>query len=73
MCLAVPVEVVEVTGDSARVRSLGEVKTVDSSLISGLKRGDYVLVHGGLAIQKLDADDARKTLELLNQMIEESV
>jgi len=68
MCLAVPVEVVEVSGRTAKVRCLGELKAVDSSLISGLRRGDYVLVHGGLAVQKLDRKDAEETLALLDEI-----
>ena len=70
MCFAFPVRVVEVDGNKARVEDDGEVKMVDVSMLSGLKRGDYVLAHGDLAIQRLDKKDAEETLSVLNDICE---
>ena len=70
MCLAFPMKVVEVDGKTAKVEFQGEVKTVDSSIISGLKKDDYVLAHGDMAIQKLDRKDAEETLKVLNEICE---
>lgn len=64
MCVAIPAQVIEIINNEAVV-SYGGVKTsVDISLIEELKLGDYVLVHAGCAMQKIDSDEAQKTLEL---------
>ena len=58
----------EVGGGTAKVKCLDEIKDVDCSLTPGLRRGDYVLIHGGLAVQKLDRKDAEETLALLDEV-----
>ncbi|HSQ87789.1 HypC/HybG/HupF family hydrogenase formation chaperone [Romboutsia sp.] len=64
MCVAVPVQVIEIINNEAIV-NYGGVKTkVDISLVQDLKIGDYVLLHAGCAMQKIDSDEAQKTLEL---------
>lgn len=50
----------------------GVTHEVDLSLIEDPRVGDYVIVHAGFAIEKLDADEAEKTLSLLRE-IEEAV
>ncbi len=68
MCLAEPVKVLAVEGLSAKVDVEGEVRTVDSSLVRGLKTGDHVLVHGSMIIQKLTRQDAKETLRLIREI-----
>jgi len=73
MCLAVPGRILETTGEDplvrmARVDFSGVVKEVSLACVPEAKPGDYVLVHVGFALQTLDEDEARKTLELLDQM-----
>jgi hydrogenase expression/formation protein HypC len=64
MCLAVPMKVEEIKQDMALV-SIGSVKRkVNVQLIPNLKAGDYIIVHAGFGIQKLDEKEAKKTLEL---------
>lgn len=71
MCLAVPARVVEVHDASwATVEVGGAGKRISTDLIDDVAPGDYVLVHVGFAIQKVDADEARITLGLLQQMVE---
>jgi hydrogenase expression/formation protein HypC len=67
MCLAIPVEVREVLPDDmAKVSLDGVVKVVSTALIDDVKVGDYVVLHVGYALAKLDPEEAKKTLELLN-------
>ena len=67
MCLAIPVEVREVLPDDmARVSLDGVIKLVSTALIEDVKIGDYVVLHVGYALAKIDAEEARKTLDLLN-------
>jgi len=66
MCLAIPVEVREVLPDDmAKVSLDGVIKTVSIALVDDVEVGDYVVLHVGYALAKIDADEARNTLELL--------
>jgi hydrogenase expression/formation protein HypC len=69
MCLAMPALVVA-TGpaDQAVVELDGVKKEISLALVDGVKVGDYVIVHVGYALQKLDTDEALKTLELFAEM-----
>ncbi|MCX7239301.1 MAG: HypC/HybG/HupF family hydrogenase formation chaperone [Burkholderiales bacterium] len=69
MCLAIPAQVVELRdGDSAVVDLAGVRKEISLSLVEGVAVGDYVIVHVGYALSKLDADEAQRTLELFAQI-----
>ena len=71
MCLAIPAKVLEVRGDSAKVDfGKGTVKTVNVALLDRVRVGQYVIVHAGFAIQVMDESEARKTLDLWEQMLE---
>lgn len=66
MCLAVPGRIVETLQDKkAVVDFLGVRKEVALDLIEDGKVGDYVIVHAGFAINKLNEEDARATLNYL--------
>ncbi len=66
MCLAIPVEVREVLpGGMARVSLDGVLKVVSTALVEDVKPGDYVVLHVGYALAKIDPEEARRTLELL--------
>jgi hydrogenase expression/formation protein HypC len=68
MCLAVPAEVMELKEDELALIEIGGVrKDVSLMLVDGVEVGDYVLVHAGFAIEKIDEHEARKTLELLEE------
>ncbi len=68
MCLAIPVRIVELLpGDSARVSLDGVMKTISTALLDGLAIGDYVILHVGYALAKVDEDEARRTLEMLRE------
>lgn len=75
MCLAVPGRIIETTGEDPLVRMAkvdfsGVVKEVSLAYVPEAQPGDYVLVHVGFALQTLDESEARKTLEMLEQMDE---
>ncbi|MFA4016980.1 MAG: hypothetical protein RUDDFDWM_002092 [Candidatus Fervidibacterota bacterium] len=65
MCLAVPMRVVAINGNEAEVEQSGTKLQVRIDLVEDVKVGDYVLVHAGFAIQKLDEEEAIETLRLL--------
>lgn len=69
MCLAIPVRVAEILdGDQAVVDLGGVRKDVSLALLDDVKVGDYVIVHVGYALQKLDPEEAEKTLALFAEM-----
>ena len=66
MCLAIPAEVVEITADDLAIVDLGGVrKEVSLALVEGVQVGDYVIVHVGYALTRLDREEAHKTLALM--------
>lgn len=68
MCLAVPARVVEIGGTSATVDIGGVSLETSIMLVPDVRAGDYVIVHAGFAIEKLDEEEAQRTLELFKQM-----
>lgn len=69
MCLAVPTRVDKLLDHSMAQVSLGGVdKAISVQLLDDVEVGDYVIVHVGYALHKLDAEEALKTLELFAQM-----
>ena len=73
MCLAIPLRLVEISNLAAvgKVETGGMSKDVSLMLLpKEVKIGDYVLVHAGFALQKLDEEAALETLNLLRQMAE---
>ncbi len=68
MCLAIPTRVVELLPDSQAVVDLGGVrKTISLELVDGVVVGDYVIVHVGYALTRLDPEEAEQTLALMAQ------
>ena len=68
MCLAIPMKVVKKDKDKAIVESNGLRRDINISLLKNVKIGNYVIVHAGFAIEKLDEKRANETLDLLEQM-----
>jgi hydrogenase expression/formation protein HypC len=75
MCLAIPGQVIEVVDEAnrlARVDVAGVQRKVNISLLDGMdggaKPGDWVLIHVGFALSKVDEEEAHATLGLLRQM-----
>jgi hydrogenase expression/formation protein HypC len=72
MCLAVPGKILSIAGEdllrAARVSFGGTVKEVNLAYVPEAVIGDYVLVHIGFAISKIDEDEAKKVFEYLKEM-----
>lgn len=69
MCLAIPAQVVELRpDDNALVDLAGVKKEISLALLDGVAVGDYVIVHVGYALNKLDPEEAEKTLQLFAEM-----
>jgi hydrogenase expression/formation protein HypC len=69
MCLAIPARVIEIGADDQAVVDLDGVrKEISLALLDGVQAGDYVIVHVGYALQKLDTEEAEKTLALFAEM-----
>jgi hydrogenase expression/formation protein HypC len=68
MCLAIPARVVELLPDGmARVSLDGVLKTASLAFVEGAGVGDYVVLHVGYALAKIDEDEAQRTLALLQE------
>lgn len=69
MCVAVPGKVIEVYEDEALVEFIEIKKKVNIALINDVNVGDYLLIHVGIAIEKIDKDEGKKTVEIFKSMI----
>jgi hydrogenase expression/formation protein HypC len=67
MCLAVPARIVEKSGDDAVADLHGNRVTISTVLTPDVALGDWVLVHAGFAIQRLDAVAAAETFAILQE------
>ena len=67
MCLGIPMRVKEIKGDFAAVESARLIRNINIQMLPHLRAGDYVIVHAGFAIQKVDPDKARETLRLIQE------
>jgi hydrogenase expression/formation protein HypC len=67
MCLAIPSRVVRIDGQMATIDVAGVQRQAGVMLLEDVQVGDYVIVHAGFAITRLDAEAARETLKLLRQ------
>jgi len=65
-------KVVEIEGPVARVEEAGVSREVRVDLVEGVQVGDYVIVHAGLAIERLEPEEAEETLRLFEQLFPES-
>jgi len=69
MCLAIPAKVVQVDASGGgKVDYLGTKVKVDFSLLENVRPGDWVIVHAGFAITRLDEKEAQETLTLLREI-----
>jgi hydrogenase expression/formation protein HypC len=69
MCLAIPARVAELQDNDTAVVELGGVrKQISLALVDGVSVGDYVIVHVGYALSRLDPDEAARTLALFAEI-----
>jgi hydrogenase expression/formation protein HypC len=68
MCLAIPAKVISIDGSSARVSIDDVVYTASLLLLEDVKPGDFIMLHAGFAIEKVDPEIAAETLRILNEI-----
>jgi len=73
MCLAVPGKVLSIE-DNKGVIEIGNMRReVFMHLLPDAKVGDYVLIHAGCAMETIDEEEAKKTLELIKELTEDEI
>lgn len=68
MCLGIPVRVLQKQGKDGVGEFKGVKRNISFALLDDARVGDYVILHAGFAIQKLDPKEAKKTLELFEEL-----
>jgi hydrogenase expression/formation protein HypC len=74
MCLGIPSKVIEIDEErrTGKIDYLGTKVRANFALLENLRVGDWVIVHAGFAISRLDEDEARETLDMLREIAEKS-
>jgi len=71
MCLGIPAKVVQIDEpNQGKVDYLGTKVKTNLTLLENVKIGDWVIIHAGFAISKLNEEEARETLSLLREIAE---
>lgn len=70
MCLAVPMQVAEILEGTAVCEVDGVRREASLMMLDDVEVGDYVLIHAGFAIEKIDPVEAEKTLEVFRQVLD---
>lgn len=68
MCLGIPAKIVKIEGKMATADVGGVKRSISLQLIDEAKIGDYVILHAGFAIEKIDEKEARETLKILEEI-----
>ncbi|MBI5287099.1 MAG: HypC/HybG/HupF family hydrogenase formation chaperone [Deltaproteobacteria bacterium] len=69
MCLAIPMRVKRVEGGSCIAEYKGVERRVSALLIDDLKEGDYILIHAGFAIAKVEKEEAEDTIAIIEECL----
>lgn len=67
MCLGIPGKILEIKGDMASVDVAGTRKDASLRLMEHVNIGDFVIIHAGFAIEKVDTEKAEETLRLIRE------
>jgi len=67
MCIGIPVKILSIDGNIGIAEYGGVKRKIGLQLLDDIKIGDWVILHAGFAISKLDEQQAKETLELLKQ------
>jgi len=68
MCLAIPVKIKKISGDTATIDADGVEREASLMLMENVSIGDYVLLHAGFAIQKIDEKEAVESIKVWKEM-----
>ena len=67
MCLAVPMRIVSIKGDRAIAESRGVQSTVNTYLVPDVEINDWVIIHAGFVIERLDTEEAERIDEIWSE------
>ncbi len=67
MCLSVPAQIIKIDGENAEVSVGGTIMQANLSMVDDVNVGDYILLHTGFALQKIDAEEAEETLKTFRE------
>jgi hydrogenase expression/formation protein HypC len=67
MCLAIPSKIIQVEGNVATIDVDGVRRSASVRLLENVKVGDYVIVHAGFAIHRIDEESAMESLKMLRE------
>ena len=70
MCLAIPMKVVTIDGTHAEVEQEGVTRCIRIDFVPGVQTGEFVLVHAGMAIERVNAEEAEETLRLIQEIVD---
>lgn len=68
MCLGIPMKIKKIEGDFAKVEVGGLTRTINIQMLPHTRVGNYVIVHAGFAIQRLDPQMAKETLKIIHEI-----
>ncbi len=69
MCLAIPAQITQILKEQRAIVNVGGIsKEISTSLLDQINVGDYVIIHVGYALTRLDEEEAQKTLNLFAEM-----
>ena len=68
MCLGIPMEIIEINGNVGTARTEGLRREVNIQFLKDVKKGDFVIIHAGFAIEKLDRKKAKETLDIYREL-----
>lgn len=73
MCLAIPAKLVEIDGQKGKVDIGGVKSEIGLMLVDDVKVGDYLIIHAGYALEKLNEEEAKKRLEIFEEMARQGI
>jgi len=69
MCLAIPAKITSIKNKTAQVNIGGVKRQADIRLLQKVRVGDYILIHAGFGIEKVDPKQAKETLSVWKKLI----
>jgi hydrogenase expression/formation protein HypC len=74
MCLAIPAKVTALLDNERAMVNVGGIqKEISTALLETVQEGDYVIIHVGFALTRLDEQEAKKTLNLFSDLLKQEV
>lgn len=70
MCLGIPLKIIEINGNNAIGEMNGIKRNIRVDFIKDIKIGDYVMVHAGFALDKMNEELAKETIQCINEVNE---